>query len=381
MPDALRVALVDHCAQMGGGEWSLLRLATMLDREVVEPVVVLGEDGPLAGRLRRAGIDVEICALAARFRERRKETLWGGRIAEPTGLAALGRAVHDLRQLFLRLGVEIVHTNSLKAHVAGGVAGRLAGARVLWHVRDHIAAPYLPGAAVRAVRLAASHVPHEIIAVSESVARTVGRENLRVVHQGVPPPPPGRPKREGPPRVGIVGRIAPWKGQDVFLAAAERLVAEFPEAEFVLAGAPLFGEQEFEAELRRRAARPPLAGKAHFLGLCDDVWPVYRSLDVVVHASVLPEPYGNVIVEAMAAGTALVASAAGGALELVDDGRTGLLVAPGDDAALAEAVGALLRDPERRRLLAAAAGEEVAHRFSLERDARRVEQIYRELAR
>jgi glycosyltransferase involved in cell wall biosynthesis len=243
---------------------------------------------------------------------------------------------------------------TLKAHLLGGLAGRLAGARVVWHVRDHLASPYLPAAAVPLVRLAARAVAHRVVAVSASVARTVGRSDVVVVRQGVRTPeeaterPPG-----GPPRVGLVGRIAPWKGQDVFVAAAARLAPELPDAEFVLAGSALFGEEGYERELRAQVTRLGLDDRVRFLGFRDDVWEVYRELDVVVHASTQPEPYGNVVLEAMACRRALVAAAAGGVLELVDHGRTGLLVPPGDPEALADAVGRLLRSPEERRRRAA----------------------------
>lgn len=379
VPRPLRVAFVDHTARMGGAEHALAWLVTHLDRSRIEPTVVLGEEGPLADRLRRAGVDVVVVPLAPALGEARKESLTPLGLVHPLRLARLVRAATTLAGVLRRLEADVVHTNSLKAHLIGGLGGRLAGTQVVWHVRDHLSAPYLPSAAARAMRLAARVLPHRVVAVSESVARSVGRD-ASVVHQGVPLPELRSDRRDGPLRVGLVGRISPWKGQDVFLAAAARLAREFPDVEFVVAGAPLFGEEAFELELHRQARAAPLAGRVTFLGFQEDVWEVYRDLDIVVHASTLPEPYGNVVVEAMASRRPVVAAAAGGVLELVEDGRTGLLVPPGDVTALAAALAVLLRDPERRAALARAGREDVERRFSPERDAEAVAQVYRELA-
>ncbi len=382
MPERpLRVALVNHTARMGGAEIALLRIAERLDRDAVAPVAVLGEEGPLADRLRRAGVEVLVSPLDARVAEQRKDDLGLAGLARPALAARTAAAAVGFARIFRRRGIDVVHTNSLKAHLLAGAAGRLAGARVVWHVRDHLAEPYLPAAAVRAVRLAARILPDRVVAVSASAARTVGRADVAVIHQGVALPDLDERRRsDGPLRVGLVGRIAPWKGQDVFIDAAARLAGEFPEAEFLIVGAPLFGEDAFEASLHQRVADAGVADRVRFLGFREDIWHVYRDLDVAVHASTQAEPYGNVILEAMASATPLVAAGAGGVLELVDDGRTGLLVEPGDADALAAAVGELLRSPDRRRALGAAGRRHVEERFSRERDAREIERIWREAA-
>lgn len=377
--DRLRVALVSHTARLGGAEFSLLSIAEHVDRRSVELVVVLGEDGPLAERLRALSVAVVVHRLDRSVVDRRKDALGAAGLAHPLVLARAGRAVAGLARLLREREIDVVYTNTLKAHVLGGLAGRLARARVVWHVRDHLSAPYLPRAAVPLIRLMARSVPDRVVAVSASAARTVGRRDVVVLHQGVRIPAEARERLPDgrPPRVGLVGRIAPWKGQDVFLAAAGRLTAEFPDADFVLAGAPLFGEEPFEQELRRQAAALGIERRVRFLGFRDDVWSVYRELDIVVHASTLAEPYGNVVLEAMASRRPIVAAAAGGVLELVDDGRTGLLVPPGDAEALARAIARLLRSPDERRRLADAGRRHVELGFSLQRDAREVERVWR----
>jgi glycosyltransferase involved in cell wall biosynthesis len=380
MKEPLRVALLNHSGQLGGGEWSMLRLASHLDPDSVRVTVLAGAEGPFVERLRAEGIRTVVLPYGE-IGDLRKERFDLLGLAAPRLHALAARLVRERIAFFRRERIQIVHTNSLKSHAVGGLAGRLARKRVLWHVRDHLEPPYLPAAAARAIQAAARLVPHHVVAVSHSAARVLGRADVTVLHQSVPLPPPNEHRRvNGTLRIGLVGRIAPWKGQDVFLDAAAHLAARNPHVEWVLAGSALFGEQEFERRLRHRAEAPDLHGRVRFLGFCDDVWSVYRDLDVAVHASTLAEPYGNVILEAMASRRPIVAAAAGGPLELVDHGRTGLLVEPGDPAALASALERLIGDVDERRRLADAGRKHVERTGSLEDDARRVEEIYRRLA-
>jgi glycosyltransferase involved in cell wall biosynthesis len=170
-----------------------------------------------------------------------------------------------------------------------------------------------------------------------------------------------RPTRadDGALRVGILGRIAPWKGQDVFVEAFARA---FPDggATAVVAGAPLFGEDEYDQLLRERVTALRIGDRVEFAGFVDDVPGLLAGLDVLVHASVIPEPHGQVVVEGMAAGLAVIASAAGGPAEIVTDGSDGLLVAPGDGEALAGALRRLAEDPALRERLGAAARRRAA---------------------
>lgn len=155
----LRVALVNQVARLGGAEFSLLSIAEHIDRRSGELVVVLGEDGPLVERLREIGVEVVIHPLDRSVLDRRKDALGPGVLAHPLVLARACRAVTGLARLFRAREIDVVHTNNLKAHVLGGLAGRLAGARVVWHVRDHLSAPYLPAVIVPVVRLGARAAP------------------------------------------------------------------------------------------------------------------------------------------------------------------------------------------------------------------------------
>jgi glycosyltransferase involved in cell wall biosynthesis len=231
---------------------------------------------------------------------------------------------------------------------------------VVWHLRDRIAEDYLPRAGVRLVRAAGRRLPHGVIAVSQAALATLdlppGRQGCPswVIYDPVEPQPRRPDRADGPLRVGMVGRIAPWKGQDLFLRSVAEAFPSGPQRAVVV-GAPLFGEQEYEATLRELTAELGLERRVSFEGFKEDVAAELGNLDVLVHASVIPEPLGQVVMEGMAAGVAVVAPAAGGPAEIVEDGVTGLLYPPGDTRSLARALSRLAGSRGLREELGAAA--------------------------
>lgn len=247
----------------------------------------------------------------------------------------MGRRLRQLRP-------DLVHTNSLKAALYGGIAARLAHVPVVWHVRDRIAADYLPAPAVKLIRGLARWLPAAVIANSRSTLDTLGP--LRCPTAVIPSPiDPALLDRPRPPRgdrpftVVIVGRLALWKGQHVFLEAFAKAFPTGPERALVVGG-PLFGETGYEAELHALAGELGLDGRVEFTGHTDNVAAQLDRADVLVHASVIPEPFGLVVAEAMAAGVPVIAADAGGPAEVITHGVDGLLCPPGDTDALAAAL-------------------------------------------
>jgi glycosyltransferase involved in cell wall biosynthesis len=175
--------------------------------------------------------------------------------------------------------------------------------------------------------------------------------------------------------VGIVGRISPWKGQDVFLRAFARAFPEGGIRARVVGGA-LFGEEAFGESLVALARALGIADRVTFSGHVDDVGAELASLDVAVHAFTIPEPFGQVVVEAMAAGVPVVAVDAGGPAEVVTDGVDGLLAPMGDVDALAARLTRLATDPDLRRRLVEG-GRVTAARYAPDVVAGRVEELYR----
>jgi len=384
----IRVLYLDHTAALSGGELALARLLGALDRARVEPIVVLAEDGPLRALLCAQSIETHVLPMASRLRETRKDSL--GLVGLARHLRSLGQIwayARSLSRLARERGAQIIYANSLKSDFYGALAARMARVPVIWHVRDRIEESYLPPAAVRLVRLTARHVPACVIANSAGTLATLRLARGQcsaVIASGLSRDHIERcwvaERRNTVPRIGIIGRLARWKGQDIFLRAAALLRQQGWPAEYCIAGGALFGEETFEAELRSLACELGIGDQVEFAGHVD-VPAELRRLDILVHASTLPEPFGQVIVEGMAAEIPIVATDAGGAREIIEDGRTGLLVRMGDPAALAAALDRLLADPGYARGLATAARRHALENYTIEQSARRSETLYERVLR
>jgi glycosyltransferase involved in cell wall biosynthesis len=352
--ERLRVVYLDHVARLSGGEIAILRLLPHLRH--VHAHVILGEDGVLAERLQEAGISVEVLAFAASAREVRRDAVRLGGAAPSAALHTLAYAARLARRL-RQLQPELVHTNSLKSGVYGSLAAKAAGVPLVWHLRDRIADDYIPRSAVRVMRRFIAGVADGVIANSTATLETLparARERSWVIPDSVEVSPHPRTSDGAYTTFGMLGRIAPWKGQDLFLRA---FAAAFPNGgeRAVLVGTPMFGEEAYEQELDELVTSLGLAGRVEFRGFREDVWIELASFDVLVHASVIPEPFGQVVLEGMAAGLAVIAPDEGGPAAVIADGETGRLFRSRDPDSLATAMAALCADPSERQRLGSAA--------------------------
>jgi glycosyltransferase involved in cell wall biosynthesis len=396
-PPETRVLLFDHTASLGGGEIALANLVGFLDRKRFKALVVLASDGPLAERLRPIA-ETYVMPLSRRVVKHKKDKL---------GITTLFRLWDELSVLvyvgrlvrFIKLNkIDVVHTNSLKADIIGGLAGRLAGRPVVWHVRDRIEDDYLPKLVVRAFRWLSRAIPDYVIGNSAATLSTLHlgtvvpgtaipsgidlRARSTVVHDGTSP---GalRERNDKPSvfHIGLIGRISPWKGQHIFIKAAAQVHKHFPKARFLIIGAALFGEDDYEQEVRQLPAQLGIEDIVEFTGFCHDTRNAIANLDLVVHASTKGEPFGQVIIEGMAAGKPVVATNGGGVPEIVEDGKTGILVPMGDVEAMVVAICQILADPTRAKAMGTCGRQRIADHFTLEQTARRVEAVYQEISR
>jgi len=394
------ILYLDHTAKISGGEVALLNLIKALDRTRYTPVVVLASGGALVEKLKQDGVETHVIPLPLSVINTRKDVL---------GLNSLTR----LRQAWLCIRyavklavwarmrkVDLIHTNSLKADLYGGLAARLAQIPVLWHVRDRITDGYLPAPVAVAFRWMARTIPQAVVTNSESTLRCLdaprapaadGQDGvserasfsrqMHVVHDGFDPEQfknslaasSSFPER---PVVALVGRISPWKGQHIFLEAAAQVRRNFPLARFWIVGAALFEEHEYERGLHEIVARHGLEDTVEFLGFQEDVPRILELSDLVVHASTLGEPFGQVVIEGMAAGRPVIATDGGALPEIIQSGQTGLLVPMGDAGAMAQALEALLSDPARSRAMGIAGQLHARQHFTNRHVARSIEKIY-----
>ncbi len=403
----MRIAFLSPSAQLGGAERCLVDLVASIRRAGphLPMLVVAASEGPLLERLRAIGVETRVLPMDPALEAAGDSGFSGGGLLGPVGASirlaragtALARHAAALARLLRAWRPDVVHSNGMKHHLAAALA-RGGGAPVVWHVRDLVGPRRVTR---RALALFASRAAGAI-AVSRTVARDLAsalpRLRTEVVYDAIdldefsPGPAEGArldalaglaPAPAAAVRVGIVAAYGRWKGQDVFLEAVARVAPRIgPEvARFYVVGGPIYrtaGSQLAEAELRERAHRLGILGWTGFVPFqADPAW-LFRSLDVVVHASTQPEPFGRTIAEAMACGRALVASRLSGAAELVANGPA-LLVSPGDPAALADALAVLLADPARRATMAAAARDVAARHFSRDRLAGDLFRAYRRL--
>ena len=358
-----RVVFVGHSAALSGGELAMARLLSEL-AVLCEVRVILAEQGPLVGRLEAEGIEVEVLALDEGARALKKDRVGRGGVSLAVVLGT-ARGVWSLRRRLRQLKPDIVHTNTLKAALYGAMAARLARVPVvIWHLRDRMAEDYLPRRAIQLVRFAAPRLADGVIANSTATLEALSCPTLPSTVIASPLDASiqaHEPRVSGELVVGVVGRLAPWKGQLEFLDAFK---SAFPEggARARIIGAALFGEEEYEAQVRARIAALFPDGRVEMRGFQDDIAAELDGLDVLVHSSIIPEPFGQVVVEGMASGVCVIAADAGGPASIITDGHDGVLYPMGDVAALSACLVMVAGDRERCARLARA-GIESAQRY------------------
>ncbi len=368
---------------LGGGEIALFNLVTGLNRDEFEPVVVLFETGKLWDKLASAGIDVRLFTVKGTVKSARKDQLGIRSLLRIRDIGAVISSILKLSKFIREINPQIVHCNNLKSNLIGSFAGRLARKKVIWHIRDRYESDYLPMPVVSVLRLLARYVPHGVVANSQSTLETVklpaGKPSW-VIYSGIRLP-VERPDRHfgSPVRIGMVGRIAPWKGQHIFLEAASEVAKRFADTEFVVIGAALFGEDDYTNQVKQRANQPDLEGRVLWEGFRDDVINAIDSLDIVVHASVTAEPFGQVVVEGMAMKKPVIATAGGGVLEIIQDGENGFLVPMNDSHAMAETICRVLANPDESTQIGRKARQRVIDCFTTEISVAMAQVVYRTL--
>ncbi len=381
------IAYVDHAVDFGGAEHSLIELIIRLDRSSFTPVILHTEgakwlqSGDIADVERRA-----VFSPHPLLEQKRDEVSAGLLRLIPNAWTAL-RLSLKLRGALQRTGAQLVHTNSLKTHFMGGLAARLKRLPLVWHVRDLLA----EDEGYHLLRHAARLLHPQVIAISEAVAEqfTGLPLDVTVIPNGIPLdrfcPGPSSPQLRSElglttdDRVLLVtSRLTPWKGHMTLLEAVARLADRWPWLKLVVVGEVAFWEAGYEQQLKQRAADLGLAEQVIWTGFRSDVPELLRLCDIFVLPSV-GEPFGRVIIEAMATGRPVVATKSGGVPEVVVDGQTGLLVPPNDAALLAQAIETLLTDRERAQQMGAEGLACARKLFSTDRVARQVQELYQRI--
>jgi glycosyltransferase involved in cell wall biosynthesis len=367
----LKILHISSAQTLGGGERHLIDLANALVARGHEVFAVVRPASPLIAEL--TGLP--------------RENI----VTMPLRNALDAPSARSLARAARKHEIEIVHAHMARDYpLASYAVRRNPGARLI--ITRHVLFPLN-----RLHTITLSHAAR-VIAVSEAVARElraqglVPLERIVVVPNGIDVQRFDNAKSqfdraafrrrwkisEDCLLVGTVGEIKSLKGPEDFVRAAAIVVNRFPNAHFLIAGQDSSRTGEQRAALEDLIAKLDLAKQVHLLGWLDDVAPFYCAVEVFVSAS-QSESFGLAIAEAMACGTAVVATETEGAKEIIENGETGLLVPVGGIEALATAIIGLLENNDKRNRLATVAREVVQERFRLERIVDVTEEIYREV--
>jgi|SRR6185295_16249555 len=292
-----------------------------------------------------------------------------------------------LHAYILENNFALIHTNSIRAHIIAAQALKKVPAeklpKLIFFVHDFT----FPRWAVRIFSRSAD----QVCACSEAVKRDlvekgVAAGKISVIPNGVDiekfAAVPQKTFAAAQPVIGIIGRIDAWKGQDIFLAAAKIVLEKYPQARFQIFGASSAYDpktQEFEKKLHAIIFHDQkLAAAVEFRGFVP-AEEALSELDILVHASTAPEPFGRVILEALAAGVPVIASSLGGAAEIFTSGKEGILISPNDPPLLAEKIDFLLSSPEPRLEFTKNAKALVRAKFNLSQIAAKISALWRKV--
>jgi glycosyltransferase involved in cell wall biosynthesis len=370
--ESLRLLMVAPTAAPGGQEDILFNLATCMPALNVSPRVISLHDGALVERLRTADIEVEVVE--------------AGRLRQSVQFVRTARV---LRAKMRQGRFDVVYSNMPKAHLYVAWGARRERIPTLWCQAGYPDPPHWLD------RLATTLPANAIIAESRDAVAAQERlgphRKVHLMHPGIdiqrfkPRADTNLRQRHGipldAPLVSIVGRLQPWKGQRQFLAAAAAVARSHPTAYFAVVGGAILGwEGDYPQELERLASTLGLQERTVFTGHTSETAGWMAASDVVVNASD-PEPFGLVVVEAMASGCAVVAVSKGGPRDAIEHGTSGLLCPSREPGVLAGAIMSLVDNADLRARLGRAARVRVQAHFTREAMTRRFGDILRTTVR
>ncbi|MFG0253511.1 MAG: glycosyltransferase family 4 protein [Rhodopirellula sp. JB053] len=395
-----RVLFVDQTGQLGGAELCLYDLVT---RRNGDDRVVLFQDGPFRELLAGGGVSAEVLPISSRAATLRKDSGVAQKLSAVRGMASLIQRVASRAREY-----DAIYANTPKAFIVSAIAGKIARRPTIYHLHDILSTDHFSGSNLRLLTTFANRLSKHVIANSEATAAAFAdaggdSRKVTVIYNGLDISQFDVVEDEGrlsrahlvaslnnknndnsslpitgdTPLVAVFGRLSPWKGQHIAIEA----IAKTPTAHLLLVGDAMFGESEYVEQLHIAAERPETKGRVHFLGFRDEIATLMRAVDVVVHCSTAPEPFGRVVVEGLLSQTPVIAANAGGAAEIVRHEQTGLLTTPGDSDALARSITRLLSDPELARAFADAGYQDAAKRFRIEDRLRETDLVIENSAR
>lgn len=307
-----------------------------------------------------------------------------------SALDMLCTGINTLRLFWIirRHRVDLVHLNNGYHPPEGFLAARLAQVPLVGHMRGMPTPPFKSSTLRTVAEAACTIVVSDAVGASLRTALPGARivtiydpVELDRVEAALPERERMRKELRATDDeilVGLFGRVVPWKGQLEFVEACIAALKHNPKIVAVIVGSVSDGSAGYMREVEQAIDRSGFRDRFRLTGYRTDVEAMYAAMDIVVHASTSPEPFGMVIPEAMAAGKPVIATAAGGPREIVTEGVDGLLVEPGDVGQMRDAILRLAADPNERKELGSRGRATVAERFTVERHVAEIRRVYRE---
>jgi glycosyltransferase involved in cell wall biosynthesis len=393
----VRIVYLNPCGKLGGAETSLRELLAAL--RVAQPEwelwLVVGEDGALTQIARDLGVEVVVQPFSpALARLGDSGAGFAGLWSLLRGAIPSARYALALARRLRKIKPDIIHTNGFKMHLLGAWA-RPRQTPMVWHIHDYVRSRRRMSHLLRLFAAACTVAIVNSKSVASDLRQLLPKLRIVPIYNAIDmsrfsPQGPSvdldaaaglEPAAPGTIRVGLVATYARWKGHRIFLEALARERSNVPVRGYIIGG-PIYqtdGSQWTLSELRQEAERLGLKGKIGFTGFLDAPWRAMRALDIVVHASTAPEPFGMVIIEGMASGKPVIASQAGGAAELFTDDENALGHRPGDADTLARQIARLAADPVLRERIGRAGRSTTELHFGGQRLAQELTAVYQEI--
>lgn len=355
-----KILFLHSSSELYGSDKSLLNLIDKLDRSKYQLYVMLPSHGELVKELEKTNNCTVIIKPIAILR-RKNFTLKG----IVNYFSEFFSSVKYLKEFIREKSIDIVYTNT-SVVFPGGIAAKSLNKKSVWHIREIISNKYENFFVKKIVNRYAdiiignSHATLNSIIIDENKGRVIYNVvDIKNDFLDVK-------KVSSAFTIGMAGRINRWKGQDFFLDAAFKILEDYPEATFLIAGDVFKGEEYLKKNLERRIAESGYSKNIKLLGLVSNMEKFYRSLDIFVLPSIKPEPFGLVILEAMARDIPVIATNFGGPSEIIQNGVTGILVEPENVLELSNEIKRLINDSEKRMEIARNGQKMQQEKFSID---------------
>lgn len=378
-----KILYVSHSAGISGAEQCLFTLVKNLDKNRFVPMIVLPSDGPLKKSFESIGIETKVLPLIC----------WVIPIYRTSVncMSIMMDRWKNIASLIEKEAIDIVHTNS-SIIAEGAIAAKMTGRPHIWHLHEFLKGhpslkPTIPlYFTYRFIDLLSDAVIVVSKALKESISGAINQEKIRVIYNGIDPV-----KEEGGsisfrralriPRENLlvctIGAFIKEKGYHTFIDAAKIVLERKKNVSFVIIG-NIGNNLEYWDSIRERAKDRTLRNHIKFIHFRFDIWRILKEIDVYIVSSLM-ESFGLAAVEAMAAGKPVISTTCGGPEEVIEHGKTGILVQVNDPDSMAKAILTLANNPEKRNEMGLKGKKRYSELFTGDRFSRRVENLYLEI--